>query len=86
MAMNPVSFRGTTTRGGKEVVTLSMARLGISMAVNQPPAMHVIVTLCKGECMDDDEVPEVIGTVILDEALVINGLKLLFPHGELNVS
>lgn len=76
--MNPVSFRGTTTRGGGEKVTLSIGRLGVNGQI------HTAITLCKGDCMNDDDPVEVIGTMVVDDNHLIEGLKLLFPNGELN--
>lgn len=76
MGMNPVTFRG------KDGFCLAMSRLWIDDGGNVTKPMTCIVFR---ENPADTSNPEVLETLVLDENNFIQGIKLLFPNGELNL-
>lgn len=72
--LNPVTFRGLSKRDG-EKVNVSIGRLG----VGPPGEEEVKVTFV---FWTNEKEP--LATMVIEEEKFIEGIKLLFPKGELN--
>lgn len=86
MGMNPVTFRGegSDPQSGKATgpAAVSMGRAHFGIGGIQKKVVQFII-FDKEEESDDENPPRMLGAVQVEEEKVIEGLKLLFPNGEL---